>query len=74
MQIADNPKEEDPMEKLLTTLDVAKRLNKSPETIRVYERVGKLPAVKTQSGMRLFREADVVRFEREHNTQSPEPA
>ena len=61
------------MEDFLTTLDVARRLNKSPETVRVYERLGKLPAVKTKSGMRLFREADVERFERERET-GPEAA
>ncbi len=62
------------MENFLTTQDVAMRLKKSPETIRFYERVGKLPATKTPSGMRLFREADVARFEQARNTQGPEAA
>ena len=55
-------------ERFLSTLDVAKRLNKSPETIRIYERLGKLPAIRTiGSRMRIFRESDVLAFEREQN-------
>ena len=39
----------------LTTLDVALRCGVSPQTVRVWERTGKLPAAqKTRSGQRLF--------------------
>lgn len=61
------------MEHFLTTLDVAQRLGKSPETVRYYERTGKLPAIKTLSGQRIFRLADVEAFERDRDT-GPEAA
>lgn len=44
---------------LLTTGDVAHRLGVSPETVRFWERVGRLPAVKTERGTRLFQASDV---------------
>jgi len=47
------------MDTFLTTLDAAKILQVSPDTIRVWERRGKLPAIRTQGGMRLFRREDV---------------
>jgi excisionase family DNA binding protein len=43
------------METLLTTLDVAKILHVSPDTVRLWERHGKLAATRTAGGMRLFR-------------------
>jgi DNA-binding transcriptional MerR regulator len=43
----------------LTTLAAARLAERSPETIRAWERTGRLPAVRTTSGQRLFREADV---------------
>lgn len=55
--------------KLLTTSDVAKRLNLSPDMVRYLERTGKLPAERvtrgrTRGGQRLFREDDVERVRR----------
>ncbi|WHZ16875.1 MAG: hypothetical protein OJF52_003725 [Nitrospira sp.] len=47
------------MDELLTTSDVARALNRSVDSVRDYERNGKLPAQKTRSGQRLFRIADV---------------
>lgn len=47
-------------EKLLTVTDTAHRLNRSGETVRNYERRGILRALRTTSGMRLFREKDVA--------------
>ena len=61
------------MEDFLTTLDVARRLGKSPETVRWYERTGKLPAMRISSGMRIYRLADVEAFERERDA-GPEAA
>lgn len=55
------------MEIFLTTLDVARRLVKSSETVRFYERTGKLPAIKTLNGQRIFRLADVEAFERDRD-------
>lgn len=39
---------------ILTTSEVAKRLECSPDNVRRLEREGKLPAEKTSSGQRLF--------------------
>ena len=47
------------METLLTTFDAAKILEVSPATVRLWHRLGKLPATRTQSGMRLFMRRDV---------------
>lgn len=50
---------------LLTVGDVARELDVAPETIRLWERLGKLRAQRTVSGMRLFRRDDVEQFARE---------
>lgn len=47
------------MEALLTTSDAAKVLERSADRVRGYEREGKLLALKTVSGQRLFRLKDV---------------
>ena len=47
---------------LLTTSGTARLLELSSESVRAYERAGKLPATRTESGMRLFRRADVERL------------
>jgi excisionase family DNA binding protein len=47
---------------LLTTSDAARRLNRSVDSVRGYEREGKLAAQKTRSGQRLFKLADVDRL------------
>jgi DNA-binding transcriptional MerR regulator len=48
---------------LLTTQDVARAADGEvcASTVRQWERTGKLPAIRTASGMRLFRRADVER-------------
>jgi excisionase family DNA binding protein len=53
------------MNDLLTTNDAAKVLGVAPDTVRLYERTGRLPAVKTVSGVRLFWRADVEVFKTE---------
>lgn len=50
------------MEEILTTLDAAKRLDRSVERVRDYEREGRLPAQRTRSGQRLFKASDVDRL------------
>jgi DNA-binding transcriptional MerR regulator len=50
---------------LLTVGTVTRELNVAPETIRLWERLGKLPAQRTASGMRLFRREDVDRLIRD---------
>jgi excisionase family DNA binding protein len=47
------------MDDIMLTAEVARFLGKSPETIRVYERRGKLRAMRTRGGVRLFRREDV---------------
>ena len=50
------------MEEFLLTTEAARVLGKSAETVRLYERVGRLYAIRTSSGVRLFRKADVLRL------------
>ena len=54
---------------LLTVTDVAHRLGISSESVRSYERHGKLRALKTAGGMRLFEIADVENFAREREAK-----
>ena len=46
-------------ERLLGATEAGRILQKSAESVRAYERKGKLHAIKTARGMRLFRESDV---------------
>jgi len=62
------------MELFLMTQDAAKILGKSPETIRLYERSGKLPSIRTAGGRRLFREIDVRNLLAESTASSKEPS
>lgn len=48
---------------LMTTSEAARLLNRAPDTIRQMERSGRLPAMKTANGQRLFRRADVLRLQ-----------
>jgi len=45
----------------LLTSEVARILDVSPDTVRHLERTGRLPALKTDRGTRLFNRADVER-------------
>ena len=47
-------------ESFLTVKDAAKILDRSGEAVRGYERQGKLRALKTRGGTRLFKLADVA--------------
>jgi excisionase family DNA binding protein len=49
-------------EELLTTSDAAKVLQVSTDWVRELERQGRLPALKTRSGQRLFFVEDVERL------------
>lgn len=46
----------------LLTSQVARRCGVSPDTVRFWERSGRLPASRTQNGVRLFDPATVERF------------
>jgi excisionase family DNA binding protein len=47
---------------LLTVIDVARILKVSGDSVRIYERQGRLPALKTLGGIRIFKRSDVERF------------
>ena len=49
----------------LTVSGVGQILGLTPEAVRVLERKGKLPAVRTTGGIRLFRASDVERLRAE---------
>jgi len=55
------------VEQLLTVGGVARIIQKSPDTVRNYERNGKLRAIKTESNIRLFQRHDVMEFVRRHS-------
>lgn len=58
------------MPELLETHEVAKRLNRTPASVRTYAAQGKLRvAVVTTRGARLFRPADVQKFKRARENQ-----
>ena len=50
---------------LLLTGEAARVLDVSADTIRLWERTGRLPAVKTARGVRLFDRRDIERLARE---------
>jgi excisionase family DNA binding protein len=52
----------------LLTSSAARILNVTPDTVRAWERSGRLPAVKTDRGVRLFDRRDVERLARERET------
>ena len=47
---------------LLTTGDAARLIGVSADAVRLWERDGRLPATRTQSGVRLFIREDVEAF------------
>ncbi len=58
---------------LLSTADAARILGVVPATVRQLERNGRLPAIRTAGGIRLFRRADVERFARERALRQVAP-
>ena len=61
-------------EQILSTGDVARRLDVSSEFIRKLERLGKLVAMRTAGGQRIFRAEDVERLAAERELQKRERA
>jgi len=49
-------------ETLLSATPASRLLGCSAESVRRYEREGMLPAIKLESGLRLFRQSDVLKF------------
>jgi len=60
------------MLKLYTTGELAKRWNKSRDTINYYLKVGKIKASTIVGGRSFFTEDDVLQFERKNETGSPQ--
>ena len=58
------------MDELLTVLDAARMLGVSCDAIRYYVKTEKLSALRTRSGMRLFRHEDVERFRAKRQTEA----
>jgi len=60
-------------ERYLTSGDAARLADVSVETIRLWERNGRLPAIRTVSGTRLFRAEDVIEAKRRRTGALQEP-
>ena len=50
------------MSDYLTTSDTARILNRAGATVLYYERTGRLKAIRTQGGIRLFERSDVEKL------------
>lgn len=50
---------------ILSTSTAARELNVAAQTVRLWERLGKLPARKTTDGRRLFFRSDIEKLKRE---------
>ncbi len=57
------------IDELMTAGDASKILNIVPATVRLLADAGKLPAVRTERGMRLFRREDVERLAAERSSR-----
>ena len=57
------------MKPLMLKADVARRGKVTPAAVRVWAETGQLPALRTESGVRLFRADDVTRFLRRRDRQ-----
>ena len=55
-------KREKRVPEIMTTGEVARFINRSPDMVRAYARTAKLDAERTLSGQRFFRRTDVERF------------
>ncbi len=62
------------MEQLLGVADAARILGVVPATVRQMERDGRLPAMKTAGGVRVFRQGDVERLAAERSGRASMPA
>jgi hypothetical protein len=55
---------------LITVSEVGRILNRCAKTVREYDRSGRLRALRTRRGVRLFRVIDVERFAQELQQES----
>lgn len=56
---------------VVLTSEAARILDVSSETVRLWERRGRLPALKTEKGVRLFNRRDIERLACERRTEEP---
>lgn len=56
------------------TTEAARILEVSPETIRHWERIGTLPAIKTRSGARVFNRSDLFALKRSREAREQQRA
>jgi excisionase family DNA binding protein len=59
---------------LVLTAEAARLIGVSAETIRLWERLGRLPARRTPGGVRVFRRSDVENCARERQTHARQHA
>jgi excisionase family DNA binding protein len=59
------------MDDLLSVSDAARVLDVTPSTVRMMERLGKLPALRTAGGMRLFQREHVEQLAAERRAGEP---
>ena len=57
-------------EVFVLTAEAARILEISPDTVRIWERTGRLHALKTSRGVRLFYKCDVERLARERQNRT----
>jgi excisionase family DNA binding protein len=60
------------MSKFLTVSEAARRIGVTPTTVRALELAGKLPAQRTETGVRFFEAADVDRLVRKRQREADE--
>jgi excisionase family DNA binding protein len=61
---------QDMLNKFLLTSEVARIFEVVPATIRLWERQGRIKAVRTNGGVRLFNRRDVERLARERERET----
>jgi excisionase family DNA binding protein len=57
---------------LLTVADAARLLGVVPATVRQMNRDGRLPAIRTEGGIRLFQRDDVLQLQAERQARTEE--
>lgn len=55
----------------ILTTEAAHVLGVSPDTVRAWERLGRLPALRTAGGVRLFNRLDVEQLARDRAGDTP---
>ncbi|WP_083448157.1 MerR family DNA-binding transcriptional regulator [Nitrospira moscoviensis] len=64
MELSPSSPHSDSSPKILTTGEASRALGMSPDRVRQLERCGVLPAIRTETGVRLFERATIEQFQR----------